>query len=202
MSDGGRNTSLAEAVTEIVKFAPLLADQMMAPAVPENEADRLAALEKLDLLDREREPVFDRITAKLIRLFEVPIALISLIDRERQFFMSEAGLPPELASARQVSRDLSVCGHVVADNETLVVEDLARDRRFANNPFIKERGFRFYAGVPLHSPEGFPIGSLCILDFKPRQLSEREKRILQEYGKEVTDEIASRSKARELVSAS
>jgi GAF domain-containing protein len=78
----------------------------------------------------------------------VPIALITFIDRDHQWFKSQVGLPEEIAEAQQTSRELSVCGHMIANDELLVVEDLARDRRFANNPLLKERGLRFYAGVP------------------------------------------------------
>jgi len=118
------------------------------------------------------------------------------VDRDRIFFKSQTGLPDDLALARQSPRDVSVCGHVVAGNEVLVVEDLARDRRFANNPFVKARGLRFYAGAPLRAPEGQPIGSLCLLDTKPRQFTERERRLLKEYASEVTEEIARRAPQR------
>ncbi|MDQ3625029.1 MAG: GAF domain-containing protein, partial [Verrucomicrobiota bacterium] len=154
-------------------------------------------LAELNLLDTEAEPAFDRITAKLARVFEVPIALISLIDRDRQFFKSQTGLPEDLAKARQTPRNVSVCGHVVAKNQVMVIEDLARDRRFANNPLLKEHGIRFYAGVPLLAPNGQPIGSLCLLDMKSRQLSEREKRLLQEYANEVMEEIGHRVSSRQ-----
>src|SRR4030095_16745516 len=146
-----------------------------------------------NLLDTEAEPVFDRITAKLARVFEVPIALISLVDRHRQFFNSQTGLAEGLGKARQASRNLSVCGHVIAKNQVMVIEDLARDRRFANNPLLKEHGIRFYARVPLLAPNGQPIGSLCLLDLKPRQFTEREKRLLQEYSNDVIEAKAPRA---------
>ena len=123
----------------------------------------------------------------------MPIALISLVDRDRQFFKSQTGLPAALATARQTPRSVSVCGHVVAKNQVMVIEDLARDRRFANNPLLKEHGIRFYAGVPLLAPNGQPIGSLCLMDMKPRQFTDREKRLLLEYASEVMEEIAKRA---------
>jgi len=186
-------TSLAEALVQIAKLAPPLTEEMEPSPIPADEEERLAALAELNLLDTEAEPVFDRITTKLARVFEVPIALISLIDRDRQFFKSAVGLPETLATARQTARNVSVCGHVVAKNQVMVVEDLARDRRFANNPLLKEHGIRFYAGVPLLAPNGQPIGALCIMDMKPHELSEREKRLLQEYANEVMEEIARRA---------
>jgi predicted PurR-regulated permease PerM len=186
-------TLLAEALVQLARLAPPLIDEMTAAPIPPDEEERLATLAALNLLDTEAEPVFDRITAKLARVFEVPIALISLMDRDRQFFKSQIGLPMELAKARQTARNVSVCGHVVAKNQVMVIEDLARDRRFANNPLLKEHGIRFYAGVPLLAPNGQPIGSLCLMDLKPRQLTEREKRLLQEYANEVMEEIAKRA---------
>jgi len=90
-----------------------------------------------------------------------------------------------------------VCGHVVAMNQMMVIEDLARDRRFANNPLIKTNGFRFYAGVPLLAPNGQPVGALCLLDVKPRRFTEREMRLLQEYASEVTEEIANRASSED-----
>ncbi len=194
--------TLAEALVQLARLAPPMTEEMTPAPIPADEEERLAALAALNLLDTEAEPVFDRITAKLARVFEVPIALISLVDRDRQFFKSQTGLPPELAEARQTPRSVSVCGHVVAKNQVMVIEDLARDRRFANNPLLKEHGIRFYAGVPLLAPNGQPIGSLCLMDLKPRQLTEREKRLLQEYANEVMEEIAKRAPQTSADSAS
>jgi predicted PurR-regulated permease PerM len=192
-------TTLADAIVQIGNLAPPPGDGSTPAPLPADEDERLASLTELDLLDTSAEPVFDRITAKLARIFEVPIALISLVDRDRLFFKSQTGLPDDLAAARQTPRNVSICGHVVASNEVLVVEDLARDRRFANNPFVKTRGLRFYAGAPLRAPNGQPIGSLCILDTKRRQLTDREKRLLQEYAIDVNEEIARRAPQPEAV---
>jgi GAF domain-containing protein len=185
--------SLSQAVVEIANLAPSFDEPMTPAPIPADEEDRLAALAETKLLNAETELLFDRITAKLARIFEVPVALLNLVDRDRQFFKSHTGLPADLAKARHTSRDVSVCGHVVASNEMLVVEDLARDRRFANNPMLKQTGLRFYAGAPVHAPNGQPIGSLCILDVKPRQLTLREKRLLLEYANEVSEEISQRA---------
>jgi predicted PurR-regulated permease PerM/methylmalonyl-CoA mutase cobalamin-binding subunit len=183
--------SLAEAVVQLARFSISLTDEMVPGAIPDNEENRLKELARLHLADGTREEVFDRITKKLARVFEVPIALITFIDRDHQWFKSQVGLPEEIAEAQQTSRELSVCGHVIANDEILVVEDLARDRRFANNPLLKERGLRFYAGVPLRS-NNLPIGSLCILDVKPRRMTEREKRLLEVIGEDVMEEIKRR----------
>jgi hypothetical protein len=186
--------SLAEAVLQFAKFSISVADEMIPGAIPDNEEKRLEELTRLQVADGTRDEFFDRITKKLARLFEVPIALITFIDRDHQWFKSQVGLPEEIAAAQQTSRDLSICGHVVANDELLVVEDLSRDRRFANNPLLRERGLRFYAGVPLRSNH-LAIGSLCILDVKPRKMSEREKRLLQIIGEDVMEEIERRGNA-------
>ncbi len=180
--------SLAEAVVQLAKFSTSITDAMIPGAIPNNEESRLAELARLHLLDGEREEVFDRITKRLARVFDVPIALISLIDRDRQWFKSQVGLPEDLAKIRQTSRELSVCGHVIANDEMLVVEDLARDRRFANNPLLRERGLRFYAGAPLRSNK-LPIGSLCLLDVKPRRMTDGDKRLLEVMAEDVMEEI-------------
>jgi len=183
--------SLAEAVVQLAKFSVSLADEMIPGAIPDNEENRLEELARLHLADGTGEEVFDRATKKLARVFEVPIALITFIDRDHQWFKSQVGLPEEIADARKISRELSVCGHVIANDELLVVEDLSRDRRFANNPLLKERGLRFYAGVPLRS-NNLPIGSLCILDVKPRRMTEREKRLLEVIAEDVMEELTRR----------
>ena len=98
------------------------------------------------------------------------------------------------SSARQISRELSICGHVIGNGEALIVEDLSRDRRFANNPLIKEHGLRFYAGVPLRS-NSLSIGSLCIFDTKARRMTDREKRLLGVMAEDVMEEIQRRDTA-------
>jgi methylmalonyl-CoA mutase cobalamin-binding subunit len=183
-------STFTDAMAQITRLAPTITEEMQTAPIPEDEEERLSALAELHLLDTEAEPTFDRITAKLARVFEVPVALITLVDRDRQFFKSQVGLPEALARARQTPRNVSACGHVVAKNQVMVIEDLSRDRRFANNPLFKEHGIRFYAGIPLLAPNGQPIGSLCLMDMKPRQLSEREKRLLIEYANEVMEIIA------------
>jgi predicted PurR-regulated permease PerM len=183
--------SLAEAVVQFAKFSVSIADDMIPGAIPDNEEKRLDELARLHLANGTREELFDRITKRLARIFEVPIALITFIDRDHQWFKSQIGLPEEIAEAQQTSRELSVCGHVIANDELLVVEDLSRDPRFANNPLLRDRGLRFYAGVPLRS-NNLPIGSLCILDLKPRRMSEREKRLLEVIAEDVMEEIQRR----------
>ena len=184
--------SLADAVQRIYKTSAAITDAMLPAPTPPNEEERLAELDGLNLLDTPREAEFDRVTERLTRLFKVPIALLTLIDKDRQWFKSQTGLPADLAEARSTSRDVSLCGHVIANDEVLIVRDLTRDPRFANNPFVKERGLRFYAGVPLRGPNGFPIGTLTILDTKPREVTRQEQELLKMIAGDVMEQIKRR----------
>lgn len=184
--------SLEDAVQRIYKMTAAITDAMLPAPTPPNEEERLAELEGLNLLDTPSEADFDQVTARLTRLFKVPMALLTLIDKDRQWFKSQTGLPVDLAAARWTSRDVSLCGHVIANDEVLIVRDLARDPRFANNPFVKERGLRFYAGVPLRGPNGFPIGTLSILDTKPREMPRQEQDLLKMIAGDVMEQIKRR----------
>jgi predicted PurR-regulated permease PerM/methylmalonyl-CoA mutase cobalamin-binding subunit len=186
-------TSLAGAVAQLARYSVPLADLMIPATIPADEAERLAELVLLRLMDTDPEDAFDRVTRKLARVFDVPIALISFLDGDREFYKSQVGLPDDLITARSMARTDSISSYVIASNAVLVVEDLARDRRFTNHALLKERKLRFYAGVPLRSPTGQPVGSLCILDTRPRQLTEREKRLLQVIAEEITEHIALRA---------
>ena len=186
------SVSLTDAVQQIYKTTAAITDAMLPAPTPPNEEERLAELTGLNLLDTPREANFDHVTERLTKLFRVPMALMTLIDKDRQWFKSKAGLQADLAETRFTSRDVSLCGHVVANDEVLIVRDLARDPRFANNPFVKEHGLRFYAGVPLRGPNGFPIGSLCILDTKPRDMTTQEQELLKMIASDVMDQIKRR----------
>jgi predicted PurR-regulated permease PerM len=184
--------SLADAVLLVSKITAPITDEMLPAPTPPNEEARLAELNGLNLLDTPPEADFDQVTERLIRLFKVPIALLTLIDKDRQWFKSQAGLPADLAEARSTPRDVSLCGHVIANDEVLIVRDLARDPRFANNPWLKERGLRFYAGVPLRGPNGFPVGALSILDTQPRDMSPQEQDLLKMIAADVMEQIKRR----------
>lgn len=184
--------SFAEAVVQLAKLSGTISEEMMEAPVPENEEARLHQLEALHVLDTPTEAVFDKMAARVARIFEIPIALIGFIDREREWFKAQVGLPEEVAAARSIPRALSICAHTVASNDLLVVEDVVRDKRFANNPLLKERGVRFYAGAPLRVNK-LPIGSLCLLDLKPRRFSEENRRLLQVMAEEIMDELERRA---------
>lgn len=139
----------------------------MIPApIPANEATRLQALRDLLLLDTPPEARYDRIVAFAAREFDVPMALISLIDEDRQWFKASVGL-----QVCETSRDVSFCGHAIMTPSTMVVPDARLDVRFMGNPLVLgEPHIRFYAGAPLRLPGGEIIGTFCILDHRPRAL--------------------------------
>ena len=158
---------------------------MLPPLMPENEAERLAALENLKLLDTDAEERFDRLTRLAQRLFNVQIALVSLVDAERQWFKSKQGL-----EACETGRDISFCGHAILDDVIFEVPDASKDQRFADNPLVTgPPDIRFYAGVPLSTVDGYHIGTLCIIDASPRHLSEEDRRALKDIANLVESEI-------------
>lgn len=149
---------------------------MLAPSLPSDENERLAALHSLALLDTPAEERFDRITRIAQRLFDVPIALVSLVDRSRQWFKSAQGL-----AASETPRDISFCGHAIHASEVFVVENTLSDPRFADNPLVAgPPDIRFYAGAPLSTTGGFRIGTLCIIDSKARTFSAADRAALRD----------------------
>lgn len=182
----------ADQVQSILPAEPPKPVSDRAP-LPGDEAQRLAELEQLDLLDTDPEETFDHFTDELTRAFDVPIALVSLVDRDRQWWKSHVGLPEELTRARCTPREMSVCSYVVAHNQTLVVEDLSKDARFAQNPFLRRLGARFYAGAPLRTQTGRPIGSLCVMDTRPREFTKRERETLELLADAVMAQVRLRS---------
>ncbi len=159
---------------------------MQAPAIPDYERQRLDALRRLAILDSSAEERFDRITRMARNLFEVPISLISLVDEERQWFKSRCGL-----DAQETPRDISFCGHAILGEEIFVVEDTALDLRFADNPLVLGDPYiRFYAGSPLQLAGGHKVGTLCLIDRRPRLLDERQKSLLADLAGMVEHELA------------
>lgn len=135
---------------------------MLVPGKPANEATRIDALHGLNL-DAAPEERFDRLTRLAKRLFNVPIALVTLIDKDRQWFKSCVGL-----DVSETSRDVSFCGHAILQNELMLVPDAREDLRFHDNPLVTGApNIRFYAGYPLTVPDGNKLGTLCLIDTKP-----------------------------------
>jgi len=182
-------TELAGLLEYAGRFASTLAEDTVPASVPENEDERLITLERLGLVNPEREPVLDHVTSKLAKVFDVPMTAITLVDRDRQCIKAHLGLPDLLAEEGGTPRDLSICGYVVASDNVFAVKDLKRDRRFAKNPMVVEHGIRFYAGAPIRVGNGQTIGALCLMDTEPRTLTAQERRMLQANAEEVAGEI-------------
>ena len=156
------------------------------PELPRNEEARLAALRSLGLLDSAPEQRFDRFTRLAAALFDVPIALVSLVDAERQWFKSCVGF-----DATQSSRDASFCAHAILGREVMVVPDALSDDRFADNPFVAgEPRIRFYAGAPLFLDDDLCLGTLCLIDLRPRAFPDDQVRLLADLGSLVEQELA------------
>jgi len=164
---------------------------MQPPAVPDDEFKRLQTLRAMKILDTDPEERFDRLTRLARRMFNVPIALVSLVDENRQWFKSCVGLP-----VRETARDISFCGHTILGDEIFVIENALKDRRFADNPLVTgEPYIRFYAGCPLSAPNGTKLGTLCIIDREPRRLDDEELSFFHDLARMAEDELAALSLA-------
>lgn len=154
------------------------------------DAERLAALRRLVLLDTPTAASFDRLTRMAARLLHTPIALLTLVDIDRQWFKSAFGLPEPLASERATPLEYSVCQHVVATSRSLTVEDASHDPAFRDHPAVRDFGICSYAGMPLFSPDGYPVGALCVLDVSPRKWSDDDLLNLEDLAAIAMREIA------------
>jgi GAF domain-containing protein len=169
----------------------------MSPTAAPREQARLEALQGYRVLDTDAEQAYDDITLLAAELCDVPIALISLVDAERQWFKSRVGL-----DAKETSRDVSFCAHAILCEETLVVRDAREDERFRDNPLVcSEPHIVFYAGVPLSTPEGARIGTLCVIDHRPRQLSATQLRALEALARQVVLQLELKRVSDQLASA-
>ncbi|MDA0709307.1 MAG: response regulator [bacterium] len=158
----------------------------MKPApIPENEPERLKSLHDLGVLDTSPEERFDRITRIATRVFDVPIALVSLVDSNRQWFKSCQGL-----DVSETPRDISFCGHAIHFDDSLIVGNALLDDRFADNPLVVGGPqIRFYAGQPLKAKNGHRVGTLCIIDTKPHTLTEEDIKNLADLAAVVESEL-------------
>src|ERR1700722_16010742 len=154
----------------------------MIPALPTvDESRRLAALEKYAILDTLPEQALDDLTALAAQICGTPIALISLVAENRQWFKAKIGL-----ETSETPRDISFCGHGVQQQDLFIVPDASRDERFADNPLVTgEPHIRFYAGAPLMSPEGAVVGMLCVNDRVPRTLTQPQEQALRVLARQV-----------------
>ena len=210
--DGAAQEMGAQAVVSSVGEAVLRAAELSgtelgegftgAPTPPDDQA-RLAALYKSGALDPRAKPVFDVAAKRAADIFDMPMAMVSLVDAHAQDIRGlfgnlqpatapaahgseeEKALAAVRAEALNLPRELSICGHVVSNGKTLVVPDILRDLRFAGNAALREQGVRFYAGAPLRDPHGSVLGTLCLLDAGPRSLSKREVHLLETMAEEL-----------------
>lgn len=158
---------------------------MVSPTSRIQEAERLAALERYDVLDSEPEEAFDRITRLAGALVGVPIVLISLVDSERQWFKSAQGL-----EVKETPRSISFCTHAIQGEGPFVVENALTDDRFQANPLVQgDPSIRFYAGVPLQVSDGYKLGTLCVIDRVPRKFGNGQIALLEDLARMVVDQL-------------
>jgi GAF domain-containing protein len=169
----------------------------MKANVPTREAARLEALRQYRILDTPSEQTYDDITALAAFICNVPIALISLVDADRQWFKSKVGLKVD-----ETGRDVSFCAHAILDKNIMIVNDTLYDDRFDDNPLVTSvPNIRFYAGVPLCTPDNHSIGTLCVIDHQPRELSEYQTRTLEALARQVVMQLELRRTSAQLADA-
>lgn len=166
----------------------------MSEAIVSNEARRLKVLWQYEVLDTVPEEMFDDLTELAARICEAPIALISLVDEKRQWFKSKVG-----TTVKGTSRDLSFCAYAIKQTGLFIVPDATKDPRFAENPLVtSDPKIRFYAGAPLVTPDGYALGTLCVIDKVPRQLRPDQQQALTILARHVVSQLELRRRSREL----
>lgn len=167
---------------------------MQKPEKPDNEHERLKELQELKILDSEQEKDFDDLVELASLICGVPISLVTLIDADRQWFKSKKGL-----AVNSTHRDVSFCGHAINSDDIFVVENAVADERFYDNPLVvNDPNIRFYAGMPIKSENGFNLGTLCVIDSKPKKLSDTQIRALEILGGQASKLIELRDKKLKL----
>src|SRR5262245_48569407 len=156
---------------------------MVAPI--RNEKQRLKVLWQYDVLDTVPEEVFDDLTELAARICEAPIAMITLVDEKRQWFKAKVGV-----TVKETSRDISFCSRAIEQTDLYIIPDAAADARFAENPLvISDPKIRFYAGAPLITPDGYALGTLCVIDKVPRELRPEQKQALRVLARHVMSQL-------------
>lgn len=157
-----------------------------------NEVSRLKALKRYQILDTPADGSFDRIVSIVSRVFNMPIALVTLVDKDRIWFKAKSGLD----GVEQINRDPGLCASAILSDDIYLVENAKEDLRTLANPLVcSEFGLQFYAAVPLKTKDGHNIGTLCLIDKKPRFLSSEQMSLLQDFGSIVMDEMELRLRA-------
>lgn len=169
----------------------------MKAETPAKEDARLEALRQYQILDTPSESEYNDITSLAACICDVPIALISFVDADRQWFKSKVGL-----NVNETARDLSFCAHAILREEIMIVRDACQDERFANNPLVTcAPDIRFYAGFPLITPRGHALGTLCVIDHQPRDLTEDQKKNLEALARQVVRLLELRRVSSQLADA-
>lgn len=169
---------------------------MNAP-LENNEKQRLKVLWEYEVLDTVPEEIFDDLTELAARICEAPIAMISLVDEKRQWFKSKVGI-----TQSETSREVSFCAHALKQDDLFIVPDATLDPRFSGNPLVtSEPRIRFYAGAPLVTPDGYALGTLCIVDTVPRELRPDQQQALKILARHVVSQLELRRRSRELAQA-
>jgi GAF domain-containing protein len=164
-----------------------------------DETARLEAIRRYDILDTPPDGAFDRVTALAAQLFDVPIALVTIVDHDRIWFKSRHGLD----GVEQIDRDPGLCASAIMQDEPYIVEEARRDARTLANPLVSGKfGLQFYAASPLRTAEGHRLGTLCILDREPRMFSPRQAGLLQRLSEIVMDEMELRISALNAINRS
>jgi len=167
---------------------------MQKPETPENETERIKELRRLKILDTEKEKDFDELVELASIICGVPISLVTLIDTDRQWFKSKKGLLVD-----STHRDISFCGHAINGDDIFIIENAVADKRFYDNPLVTDDpNIRFYAGMPIKSENGYKLGTLCVIDSKPKKLSEAQIEALKILSGQVSKLIELRDKKQQL----
>lgn len=167
---------------------------MVSAPVPENEAERLAALKRYAILDTISEKAYDDLLAIAAGICGTPMGAVSLIDQERQWFKAQKNLP-----AHETPREIAFCAHTILNEGLFVVPDALKDERFSDNPLVTGNpSIRFYAGAPLVTPRGEAVGALCVIDDQPRELSEFQRQALSSLSRQVVALLELRAAHNEL----
>jgi GAF domain-containing protein len=164
--------------------------------IPSDESERVAELKEFDLLDTPPEELFDSITLLASHICRTPIALVTLVDSDRQWFKSKVGV-----TLSETSRDIALCAHAIMEEDLFIVPDASRDKRFAGNPLVRSKPrIRFYAGAPLISRNHHALGTLCVIDRVPRQLDKEQREALRALSRQVMVHLESRRRLKLLQS--
>jgi len=170
---------------------------MKAAPIPQNEARRLKVLWQYEVLDTVPEEIFDDLSELAGAICEAPISMISMVDESRQWFKARTGI-----SEKETSRDISFCAHAILQPGLFIVPDAIKDIRFKDNPLVTgEPKVRFYAGAPLITPDGYALGTLCVLDSKPRELRPEQLKALRLLARIVVSQLELRRHSKELSKA-